>query len=312
MKIVVLDGKTLNPGDLSWSGVERHAETFEVYDRSNRAETIERAKGATVLFSNKTVLDREILEQLPDLKYIGVLATGMNVIDLEAAAEQGIVVKNVPAYGTEAVAQMAFALLLGLCRRVEHHAYQVRQGKWADSPDFCFWDYPQVDILGATLGIVGYGDIGQAVARIAKAFGMNVLVMTRRPEALPSNITAVTFEELLRQSDIVSLHCPLTPQTQHLIGEKELVMMKPSAFLINTSRGPLIDENALAQALESGAIAGAGLDVLSVEPPTDSHPLYAQENCLITPHIAWATAQARTRLMEVTVQNLNEWVASKT
>lgn len=309
MNLVVLDGHTLNPGDLSWEPLARLGSSFTVYDRTPPDQVEARSASAEILFTNKTPLDCATLERLPAVRYIGVLATGTNVVDLAAARARGIPVTNVPAYGTAAVAQMVFALIFALARRVEHHAAEVRRGRWASSPDFCFWDYPQIDLAGLTLGIVGFGHIGRAVAHIGQAFGMEIRVHSRsRPADLPPGMTWDSLENVLREADILTLHCPLTPENRHFLNGETLRLMKPSAFLINTGRGPLIEENALAEALRGGHLAGAGLDVLGVEPPASAHPLYGLENCLITPHLAWATLRARSRLLTTAAANLLAWL----
>jgi glycerate dehydrogenase len=305
MKIVVLDGFTLNPGDLSWAQLEGVA-ACEIHDRTPIAQIVDRAKNADILFTNKTPLSRETLQQLPKLRYIGVLATGYNVVDTTAARERGIVVSNVPNYGTTSVAQHVFALLLELTQHVGHHAHTVRAHRWAECPDFCYWDRPLIELEGLTLGIVGYGRIGAAVAGIARAFGMRVIVSSRSPRTA---FEQVSLDDLFKRSDVVSLHCPLTDQTRGLIDAKRLGLMKATAYLINTSRGPLIVENDLADALNTGRLAGAGLDVLSVEPPSKTNPLYTAKNCVITPHIAWATQAARRRLLDIAVENVRAFQA---
>jgi glycerate dehydrogenase len=263
------------------------------------------------MLTNKMLVSGKHMAQLPRLRYIGVTATGYNIVDVEAARERKIVVTNVPAYGTASVAQMTIALLLELTQRVGHHAQTVREGRWARSPDFCYWDFPLIELDGLTMGIIGFGRIGRAVARIAQAFGMNIMA-TGRASAVPSgDVEWTDLEELLRSSDVVSLHCPLTPETKHLINAQRLAMMKPNAFLLNTSRGPLIDETALAEALRRGQIAGAALDVLTEEPPPSEHPLYTAPNCFVTPHIAWATRAARARLMRVAVDNVRAFIQGK-
>lgn len=309
MNIVVLDGHTLNPGDLNWAGLQALGDC-RIYDRTSAAELPARAADADALITNKTPLNRETIEQLPKLKYIGVTATGFNVVEVAAAKARGIPVTNVPAYGTRSVAQTVFALLLELTQRAGHHSRTVHDGRWVVSPDWCYWDFPLVELDGLTLGIVGYGRIGQAVGRLAEAFGMKVLVTTRTGAVPPgANVGVVDLPTLLRTADVVSLHCPLTPETKGLINAERLALMKPSAFLLNTSRGPLIDDAALARALNSGQIAGAALDVLSVEPPLVDNPLLAAKNCVITPHIAWATKAARARLLDMTVANLRAFIA---
>lgn len=305
MKIVVLDGHALNPGDLSWAGFQALGDV-EVYERTPEEEIVERCAGCEVVLTNKTPLSRSSLEHLPDLEYIGVLATGYNVVDTAFAAERGIVVTNVPSYGTESVAQFVFALLFELARRVGHHSDAVMRGRWAASPDFCFWDFPQIELSGKTFGIVGLGRIGRSVARIADALGMRVLAHSRsRRDPLPyAGFRWCELEELLEASDVVSLHCPLTPETERLIDRARLRLMGPRSLLINTSRGALVSERDLADALAAGELAGAALDVLPDEPPRSESPLYGAENLIITPHIAWATREARSRLMELAVGNL--------
>lgn len=311
MRIVVLDGHTLNPGDLSWDGLEALG-ACEIYDRTPPDEVVGRAKDAEIVLTNKTVLSREVIEQLPKLKYIGVLATGYNIVDTQAARQRNIPVTNVPTYGTRSVAQMVFAHLLNLTQHVAHHAQTVVDGRWTAGDDFCYWDYPLVELAGQTMGVVGFGRIGQATAQLAGAFGMKVLATdTAVPPAVPEGVEIVGLDTLLRRSDVVSLHCPLTPETQELVNRDRLAMMKTSAFLINTSRGPLVDEQALAEALNSGRLAGAGLDVLSIEPPVPENPLLAAKNCFVTPHIAWATKAARERLLGTVVENLKAFLAHR-
>jgi glycerate dehydrogenase len=305
-KIVVLDGHTLNPGDLSWEHLRALGEC-QIYDRSSNQEVVPRAEGSEIVLTNKTAVSREHIQQLPGLRYIGVLATGYNIVDVAAAAERNIPVCNVPTYGTGSVAQMTFALLLELTQRVGHHAQTVREGRWTASPDFCYWDYPLVELEGLTLGIVGYGRIGQAVAKLARAFGMRVCAHSRT-SAPTSGVDFLALDDLFRISDVVSLHCPLTPETRYLVNAERLALMKSSAFLLNTSRGPLVDESALATALNAGRIAGAGLDVLSVEPPPGGNPLFTAKNCYVTPHIAWATRAARSRLMSTAVENVKAFL----
>ena len=295
MKIVVLDGYCLNPGDLSWRGLQAWGEVT-VYDRTPPELLLERAAGADVLLTNKTPLGRAEMAELGALRYVGVLATGYNVVDVGAAAERGVVVTNVPTYGTDSVAQLTMALLLELCHQVGVHSAAVRAGEWTASADWSFWKSPQVELAGKTLGCIGYGRIGAQTGRIAEAMGMRVVVH-RRSGGMP-------LEELLEVSDVVSLHCPLFPETRGMICASTLERMKPSAFLLNTSRGPLVVEQDLADALHAGTIAGAGVDVLSVEPPAGGSPLFSAKNCVITPHIAWATREARGRLMDVAVENL--------
>ena len=309
MRIVVLDGYTLNPGDLSWVELEKLGDCV-IYERTAMDQIVSRAAGAEIVLSNKTPLTRETLEQLPALKYIGVLATGFNIVDVEAASERGIVVANVPSYGTMSVVQMAFAHLFNLTLHVAEHSQSVTGGRWSKSADFCFWDYPLVELDGLTLGVIGFGQIGRAMARAAQAFGMNVLAYTPRlPHKLPGGVRMVELEELFRTADAVTLHCPLTSDTRHMVNAARLAMMKSTAFVINTGRGPLVDEQALAEALNSGHIAGAGLDVLSVEPPSSDNPLLGAKNCYITPHIAWATKAARVRLLHEVTENIRAYQA---
>jgi len=307
MKIVVLDGFTLNPGDLTWDSL-RSLGDCTIYDRTSVSEIPGRADSAQILLTNKTVLDRSQLQQLSALQYVGVLATGTNVVDLAAARERGIPVTNVPAYGTRSVAQATLALLLELSNQAGRHAEGVREGRWTQSPDWCYWDSPLIELDGLTIGIVGLGRIGRAVAGLAGAFGMKVIAASRVPGNVAPPVRAVPLEVLFRESDVVSLHCPLTPQTRNLVNAERLSWMKPSAILLNTSRGHLIDEPALAEALNSGRIAGAGLDVLSQEPPPADHPLLHARNCLITPHQAWATRSARERLFNVAVENVRAFL----
>jgi glycerate dehydrogenase len=310
MKIVALDGYTLNPGDLDWEQFKALGD-FETHDRTPQAQTVERARDAEVVLTNKTVLDRAVIAALPRLRYIGVLATGYNVVDIKAARERGIPVCNVPEYGTANVAQAAFALLLELTNRTGHHAQTVREGRWTAATDFCYWDFPLVELHGLTLGIVGYGRIGQAVGRIGRAFGMKVLVLDASATRISgAEARFVDLDTLFRESDVVSLHCPLTPETKELINAARLAQMKPTAFLINTARGGLVNEAALAAALNHGRLAGAGLDVLSIEPPPADNPLL-RANCIITPHIAWATRDARARLMQVAADNLRAWLQGR-
>ena len=308
MKIIVLDGYGLNPGDLNWEGFESLGE-LTVYDRTLPSELMQRAADAEVLVTNKTLITAENMAALPELKYIGVLATGYNVVDIDAAKARGIVVTNIPAYSTASVAQMVFAHILNITQRVGYYADENKQGRWTKNADFCYWDTQLVELQGKKMGIVGFGNIGQATARIAQAFGMEVCVYSSKPQfALPSGIKKMDLEELFAECDVVSLHCPLTPDTKELVNAERLSKMKKNAILINTGRGPLINEQDLADALNEGRIAAAGLDVLSVEPSVEGNPLLAARNCFITPHIAWATLEARTRLMEIAVQNLKSYL----
>ncbi len=311
MNIVVLDGYTLNPGDLTWKDLESLGRCT-VYDRTPPEEVVPRAKDAEVALTNKTVLSADVIKQLPKLKYIGVLATGYNVVDVEAAANLGIPVTNVPAYSTPSVAQLVLAHLLNFAHHVSAHSETVKNGKWASSMDFCYWDTPLIELEGLTMGIIGFGRIGRATAKLALAFGMKVIaydVVT--PKSMPEGCQFVDLEDVFRSSDIVTLHCPLTPQTQNIINRERLELMKKTAFLINAGRGPLVDEQALAQALNNEEIAGAGLDVLSSEPPEKDNPLLKARNCFITPHIAWATRSARKRLLKVVVDNVTAFLVGK-
>ncbi|MEI7613177.1 MAG: D-2-hydroxyacid dehydrogenase [Betaproteobacteria bacterium] len=312
MRIVVLDGHTLNPGDLSWDGINASGKTT-IYDHTLPEQIIERALAADIVLTNKTPLSQTTLAALPRLQYIGVLATGYNVVDTEAARSRGIPVCNIPAYGTASVAQASFALLLELCNHVQGHHEAVKKGDWSASKHFCFWNTPLVELSGKTMGIIGFGRIGQKVADIAAAFGMQVMAFSRSPsdQSARRNFKWANLDELLKKSDVVSLHCPLTTENKGMINTSTLALMKKSAFLINTSRGPLIEEADLADALNNQRIAGAALDVLSVEPPPMSNPLLAAKNCLITPHISWATLEARSRLMDIAGKNLKAWLAGK-
>ena len=311
VKIVVLDGYTLNPGDLSWEGLEALGRCI-VYDRTYPGDVLSRAEGAEIILTNKTVLSSDIIKQLPNLKYIGVLATGYNVLDVEAAHERGIVVTNVPAYSTPSVGQLVFAHLLNLAHHIGRHAEAVRNGRWSSSPDFCYWDTPLIELSGLTLGIIGFGRIGRTTAKLALAFDMKVIAYDIiKPSSMPEGCQFVGLEEVFRDSDVVSLHCPLTSQTEKIVNKERLALMKKTSFLINTGRGPLVDEQALADALNNERIAGAGLDVLSSEPPEKDNPLIKAKNCFITPHIAWATRAARERLLKVVVDNVAAYLAGK-
>lgn len=311
MNIVILDAYTANPGDLSWSPLESIG-TCQIYDRTPLAETIERARDAEIVITNKAVLNREIISALPKLRYIGVTATGYNVVDTLAAKERGIVVTNVPGYSTPAVAQAVIAMLLELTNHTAAHAESVRAGGWTACPDFCFWQHPIIELKGRTLGLIGFGDIGSAVAQIAVAFGMKVIAARRSWKTPPpEGVTAVSQNEVFEQSDVISLHCPLTEETKHIINAANLARMKSTAFLINTARGPLVDEPALAEALNSGRIAAAALDVLSSEPPPAANPLLTAKNCLVTPHLAWASRESRSRLIDITAANLHAFLDGK-
>ena len=303
MRIVVLDGYTLNPGDLSWQQFESLGECV-VYDRTPVGETVARSMGVEMLFTNKTVLSSDMINQLPDLEYIGVLATGYNIVDIEAAAERRIPVTNVPEYGTQSVAQMVFAHLLNFSHHVAEHSASVRRGAWSQSKDFCFWEHPLMELSGRTMGIVGLGRIGAAVATAASAFGMDVLAHDPMLDSERRHGLVLTdIKTVFRDSDVVSLHCPLTESNHGFVNAELLGLMKQSAFLINTSRGPLVDETALADALNQGTIAGAGIDVLAEEPPAADCPLLTANHCYLTPHIAWATLEARRRLVRTAFEN---------
>jgi glycerate dehydrogenase len=311
MKIVVLDGFAANPGDLSWEGMQALGE-LTVYDRTAPEEVMERCNDADIVLTNKVILSASTLKQLPQMKYIGVLATGYNVVDIKAARKQGIVVTNIPAYSTDSVAQLTFAHILNITNRVGHYARQNREGRWSSNPDFVYWDTPLIELNGKTLGIVGLGNIGMKVATIARQFGMDVFAMTSKNSSdLPAGIQKTTFEGLLAISDVLSLHCPLTEQTRHLINAKALKKMKPGAILINTGRGPLVDEQAVADALQSGQLLGYGADVMSQEPPQADNPLLQCPNAFLTPHIAWATFEARQRLMQIAIDNVQAFLKGK-
>ena len=311
MKIVILDGYTANPGDYSWKELNSCGEV-EIYDRTSRDEVIARAKDADMVLTNKVVLKGETLAQLPQLKYIGILATGYNIIDVDETRARGIVVANVPAYSADSVAQMAFAHVLNITNRIEHYADQNRKGQWSEAPDFCYWDTPLSELAGKTFGIVGLGSIGQKVAHIALSFGMRVIAFTsKKAEELPEGVEKANLEELLMQSDVLSLHCPLTENTREMINRQSLAKMKRGAILVNTGRGPLVNEVDVAEALAEGRLAGYGSDVMSSEPPKADNPLLKQPNAFITPHIAWATAEARGRLMATAIENAKAFIAGK-
>ena len=308
MKIVVLDGYGLNPGDLSWESMQALGE-LEVFDRTSPAELHQRASDAEALITNKTIISAEDMKALPQLKYIGVLATGYNVVDIDAAKALGIVVTNIPAYSTRSVAQMVFAHLLNITQRVGHYADENIKGRWTNNADFCYWDTPLVELDGKKIGIIGYGNIGQAVAAIATALGMKVYVYSSKPQfLLPQGVQRMSIDEIFQECDVVSLHCPLTDETNGMVNSTRLNSMKSSAILINTGRGPLVNEQDLADALNNGVIAAAGLDVLFTEPPQKDNPLLTAKNCFITPHIAWATKEARIRLMDIAVNNLKSYI----
>jgi len=311
MKIVILDGYTLNPGDLSWDRMEKLGDT-EIWERTDEKDIISRAKEAQIVITNKTPLTKETIEQLPQLKYIGVLATGYNVVDIAYAAQKNIPVTNIPTYGTDSVAQMVFAHILHLTQHVAEHSQSVKEGDWSRCPDFCFWNYPMVELSGKTIGIIGFGRIGRRVGEIAQVFGMKVLAydIFADPKSSPST-SFVDLETLFTQSDIVSLHCPLFPETEGIVNKKNLSLMKSTAFLINTSRGPLINENDLLDALNNNVIAAAGLDVVSTEPIKSDNPLLSLDNCYVTPHISWATFNARKRLLDTAIDNVEAFLNGK-
>ena len=308
MEIVILDAFSANPGDLSWEPL-RQLGNLTIYDRTAATETVSRAKDADIILTNKVVLRKPELDQLPRLRYIGVLATGYNVVDTAECHRRGIVVTNVPAYSTDSVAQMVFAHLLTVTNHVEHYAKQNRERRWSENPDFCYWDTPLTEIAGKTFGIVGLGNIGRKVAAIAQTFGLSVLAVTSKAaDQLPAGVTKATLSDMLSQSDIVSLHCPLTPDTQQMINADTLRLMKPSAILINTGRGPLIDEQAVADALHNGQLYAYCADVTAQEPPAADCPLLDCDNAYLTPHVAWATREARIRLLDIAIGNVAAFV----
>ncbi len=310
MKIVNLDGCTTNPGDLSWDGISKYGD-YTCYDRTSPDKVIERAKGANILIINKTVLDRGMLEALkPELEYIGLQSTGYNVVDCDAAKELGITVSNIPSYSTNAVAQQVFAFILNITNRISMHAEAVRNGEWCDCPDFCFWKAPLTELAGKNIGIIGFGSIGKRVAELAEAFGMNILAYSPRKKDKGNlkNVCFVELDELLINSDFVTCHVPLTNETNKLINSETISLMKSNAVLINTSRGPVVDEKALADALNTGKIAAAGLDVLETEPAKRDNPLLTAKNCYITPHIAWAAKETRARLLTILEDNLKAYL----
>lgn len=309
MKIVILDAYAINPGDLAWDALDKFGEVA-VYDRTAPDEVVERCRGAEIVLSNKVPLDADTIASLTDCKYIGVLATGFNLIDLNAATRNGIVVCNIPSYSTDSVAQNTFALLLALTNHAEDYDRRIHtEDRWTKCKDFCYLDYPLVELAGKSIGIVGYGHIGRMVGSIARAFGMRVMVYSSRPQQELPEVVKVDMDTLFKESDVISLHCPLTAETTKMINAEKISLMKPTAVILNTARGGLIDEDALAEALNSGRIAGAGLDVLSTEPPLPSNPLLHAKNCIITPHISWAAYEARKRLIEIAVANIEAFVA---
>lgn len=311
MKIVVLDGYTENPGDLSWDGLEQYGE-LKIYDRTSADEIVERIGDAQAVFTNKTSITKEIMDQCPDLKFISVLATGYNVIDVEYAKEKGIVVCNIPTYGTDCVGQFAIALLLEICHHIGHHDKAVKAGKWENNPDWCFWDYPLIELAGKTLGIIGFGRIGQKTGTIAKAIGMNVIAFDAHESEKGREIAEyVELDELFAKSDVIALHCPLFPSTEGIINKDTISQMKDGVIIINNSRGPLVVEQDLADALNSGKVYAAGLDVVSTEPIKGDNPLLTARNCIITPHISWAPKEARQRIMDMSVDNLKQFLEGK-
>ena len=311
MRIVVLDGYGLNPGDLSWDAMKELGD-LTVYDRTSPSELLQRATEADVLITNKTVITKDDLQKLPAVKYIGVLATGYNIVDIEAAKERGIVVTNIPAYSTKSVAQMVFAHILNITQRVGHYAHANKNGRWDQNPDFCYWDTNLIELDGKSIGIIGLGNTGYATSQIALSFGMKVYAYTSKHQfQLPVGIHKLKLDELFKTCDIISLHCPLTPSTKEIVNKERLALMKPTAIIINTGRGPLVNEHDLADALNEGKIAAAGVDVLSTEPPKADNPLLKAKNCFITPHIAWATKEARVRLMDIAVNNLKSFKQGK-
>jgi glycerate dehydrogenase len=312
LKIIVLDGYALNPGDLSWEKFKELGDVT-IFDRTPLELRKERSKGADILITNKTNIDKLLINELPNLKYIGVLATGYNVVDIEGARNRGIVVTNIPSYSTNSVAQMTFALILELCNHAKSHSDAVKCGTWSKSKDFCFWNHSLIELSNKKIGIIGFGNIGKKVAHIATAFGMNILALNRSKtdESYRKNFIWTDLNDLLQKSDIVTLHCPLTAETKGLINRDTLKLMKRDAFLINTSRGGLIIEEDLAEVLNKGKIAGAGLDVLTAEPPERENPLLKAKNCIITPHISWATRESRIRLMEIAIENIKAFISGK-
>ena len=308
MNIVVLDGYTANPNDLSWEPLEAFGK-LTIYDRTSADELIKRAQNADIILTNKCRLKEEELKQLPKLKYIGVLATGYNNIDIEYAHNHGIVVSNIPSYSTESVVQMTFAHIFNITNQVSHYASEVRAGQWSQNPDFCYWNTPLQELAGRTLGIIGLGNIGMRVAQVAHCLGMDVFALTsKEKDQLPTGVQKTTLEGLLGVADILTLHCPLSPDTYHLINEERLAMMREGAILINTSRGALVDEQAVANALESGRLQAYGADVMSKEPPLADNPLLRQAHAHLTPHIAWATLEARQRLIKTGIENVKAFV----
>ena len=309
MKIVILDAHTVNPGDLSWAPLDEMAE-LTIYDRTLPEEVVERCKGAEMVITNKVVFDIDVLNQLPHLAYIGVLATGYNVVDLEVANRQHITVTNIPAYSTDSVAQMVWAHILNITNQVGRYAEENRRNRWVNSQDFCYYDHPYTELSGKTIGIIGLGNTGMATARIAQAFGMKVMAYTSKDE-VPERVEKTTLDRLFEESHVISLHCPLTPETRGLVNKERLAQMKPSAILINTSRGSIVNEQDVAEALNHNQLSAFGADVLSIEPAKADNPLLKAKNCFLTPHIAWATTEARQRLINICIDNVRAYIAGK-
>ena len=312
MKIVVMDGKGVNPGDMSWKQIQQFGELI-VYERTASEEIIDHVGDAEIVLTNKTVFDEDTIAKLKNVKYIGVLATGYNVVDLKAASKRGIVVTNIPAYSTDSVAQMTFAHILNVTNHVDHYASASRDGEWSRCPDFCYWDKPLVELAGKTIGIIGLGNIGMNVANIALNFGMNVIAYTsKEPKEIPNGINKASIDNILSDSDIISLHCPLTKQTRELINKDSIAKMKRSVIVVNTGRGPLVNEEDVANALHNGLIGAYCADVMCSEPPSADNPLFVEQNAYITPHVAWASKEARIRLMDIAEKNIHSFLSGKT
>ena len=311
MKIVVMDGKGVNPGDMSWKQIQQFGELI-VYERTASEEIIDHVGDAEIVLTNKTVFDEDTIAKLKNVKYIGVLATGYNVVDLKAASKRGIVVTNIPAYSTDSVAQMTFAHVLNVTNHVDHYARASRDGEWSRCPDFCYWDKPLVELAGKTIGIIGLGNIGMKVANIALNFGMNVIAYTsKEPKEIPNGINKASIDNILSDSDIISLHCPLTKQTRELINKDSIAKMKRSVIVVNTGRGPLVNEEDVANALHNGLIGAYCADVMCSEPPSADNPLFVEQNAYITPHVAWASKEARIRLMDIAEKNIHSFLSGK-
>lgn len=311
MKLVVMDGKGVNPGDMSWKQIQQFGELI-VYERTASEEIIDHVGDAEIVLTNKTVFDEDTIAKLKNVKYIGVLATGYNVVDLKAASKRGIVVTNIPAYSTDSVAQMTFAHILNVTNHVDHYARASRDGEWSRCPDFCYWDKPLVELAGKTIGIIGLGNIGMKVANIALNFGMNVIAYTSKdPKEIPNGIDKASIDNILSDSDIISLHCPLTKQTRELINKDSIAKMKRSVIVVNTGRGPLVNEEDVANALHNGLIGAYCADVMCSEPPSADNPLFVEQNAYITPHVAWASKEARIRLMDIAEKNIHSFLSGK-